>query len=526
MHWRDVGDTTEAVVRAELARRASPLLPESTAIWRAMSGSGFGRLVLAILANEQQYGVDTSVIPAALRNPMSLKREDGSGRWAEYASYTDGVRDGVRRLRATTGPYAATTTLDDLARVYAPASDGNDPGEVARFWERYILRYRGLEGPAGLDWTPVPYPPMVDLVVPKPYEGAGFDRVRPRRERIVGVCDHITAGEGSVEFYAAFFGTGGERATDALVDTVIGRDGRIGVLNDWRDPARGGTRAGWANGGSNGLEGRGVAFVQALGPAAINERLVSKEHVAREGQPPTDAQMAASIALDVAILHERRVPWYEYPFSSALGGLAVDYDHADFATKPCPGEPWRSTYGPIKEREVRAGLARAQTGQPDPSPPDPIPSDPGQSVPMPPSPLGQVGADAVAWDETVLAALFGTLTRHLPGGATRLYPFDPTGPISTAWLARCRRELLFPEADAWWTVGATHLVRFANGWLLATPVLNDRAAWRWIEEAPVAGPLAEGGPAASAGSSMGAPQGEAGWPIPAAWTTQEGGATP
>ena len=69
-----------------------------TAIWQAMSGTGFGRLVLAILANEQQYGVDTSIIPAALHNPMSLKRTDGSGRWATFASYADGVREGVRRL--------------------------------------------------------------------------------------------------------------------------------------------------------------------------------------------------------------------------------------------------------------------------------------------------------------------------------------------------------------------------------------------------------------------------------------------
>jgi hypothetical protein len=55
---------------------------------------------------------------------------------------------------------------------------------------------------------------------------------------------------------------------------------------------------------------------------------------------------------------------------------------------------------------------------------------------------------------------------------------------------------LFPEADAWWTVGSTHLVRFANGWLLATPVLNDRAGWRWIEDAPVAALLPGADPAA------------------------------
>jgi hypothetical protein len=475
MRWRTVGDTTEQVVRAEFGRRDSPLLAEATAIWRAMAGTGFGRLVLAILANEQQYGVDTSVIPAALHNPMSLKRSDGSGRWAEFPTYAAGVREGVRRLRDPEGPYAATETLVELAQVYAPAGDGNDPAAVARFWERYIQRYRGLEEAGALDWTPAPYPPMVDLVVSKPYDGAGFDRVRFRGDRIIGVCDHITDGDASIEFYAAFFGSGGERATDALVDTVIGRDGRIGLLNDWRDPERGGTRAGWANGGSNGLEGRGVAFVRALGTAAINERLVSKEHVAREGQPITDAQLAASIALDVAILQERRVPWHEYPFSSALGGIAVDYDHADFATKRCPAEPWRSTYGPIKEREVRAGLARAQTGRVDPDPPVPD----GDSEPV------TNGRQPPILSDVALAALFGTLVRHLPDGSTRPYPFDPAGPISTAWLARCRRELLFPEADAWWSVGPAHFVRFANGWVLQTPALGDRAGWRWIEAGDV-----------------------------------------
>jgi hypothetical protein len=462
MLWRTVGDTTEAVVRAEFARRSSPLLPEADAIWRAMAGSGFGRLVLAILANEQQYGVDTSIIPAALHNPMSLKHRNGSGRWAEFATYTDGVREGVRRLRDPAGPYATTTTLIELAQVYAPAWDGNDPAAVARFWERYIQRYRGMEEAGSLDWTPVPYPAMVDLVVPKPYEGAGFDRVPFRGERIIGVCDHITAGEGSIEFYAGFFGSGGERATDALVDTVIGRDGRIGLLNDWRDRQQGGTRAGWANGGSNGLEGRGVAFVRALGTAAINERLVSKEHVAREGQPITDAQLAASIALDVAILQERRVPWHEYPFCAAFGGIAVDYDHADFATKRCPAEPWLSTYGPIKEREVKAALAQAQTGRQDPVPPD-EPAVPGLR-------------------DEVLAALFGTLERRLPDGSTHLYPYDPTGPISTAWLERCRRELVFPDADSWWSLDARHFVRFRNGWLLHAPALTDRVGWRWLAE--------------------------------------------
>jgi len=470
--WRRIGDTTAAVVAAELRRRESPLLAELAAVEAAINGRGIGRLVLAILAKEQQYGVDTGVIPAPFRNPMSLKAGDGSGRWARFGSYAEGIAAGVARLLDPAGPYAATRTLPELFAVYAPASDGNDPGEYARFVERYVARYRALERPGAVRWDPVPYPPMVDLVVPKPWEGAGFDRCPFRGDRIVGVCDHITAGEGSIEFYGAFFATGGERAADALVDTVIGRDGRIGLLNDWRDPRRGGTRAGWANGGSDGLEGRGIAFVRRLGTAAINERLVSKEHVAREGQAITDAQLAASIALDVAVLQAARVPWHEYPFASALGGIAVDYDHADFARKRCPGEPWLGTYGPVKEREVRTGLAKAQTGSTNPGPPPARP------------PLVEERLNLAD-----LGLLFGTLARQGADGRVREYPFDPAGPISNAWLARARQEGVFPAAERWFERGGKQFVTFGNGWVLFAPRLDDKIHWRWVD----AGDLARGG---------------------------------
>ena len=116
---------------------------------------------------------------------------------------------------------------------------------------------------------------------------------------------------------------------------------------------------------------------------------------------------------------------------------------------------------------MRAGLARAQTGRPDLDPPPPPDERPEPGSPR--------------LSDEALAALFGTLVRYLPDGSTRQYPFDPTGPISTAWLARARRELLFPEADTWWTVGPAHFVRFTNGWVLHTPVLGDRAGWRWLE---------------------------------------------
>lgn len=134
---------------------------------------------------------------------MSLKARDGSG-WERFPSYAAGVAAGVARLLDPAGPYAATRTLEELFAVYAPASDGNDPAAYARFAAEYVGWYRVLEGEArngtaagGIDWSPLPYPAMVDLVVAKPGKGAGFDRCAPRGPRIVGFCDHITAGEGS-----------------------------------------------------------------------------------------------------------------------------------------------------------------------------------------------------------------------------------------------------------------------------------------------------------------------------------------
>jgi len=309
---------------------------------------------------------------------------------------------------------------------------------------------------------PVPFPPLVDLVVAKPTSGdAGFDRCEPRGPRIVGVCDHITAGEMSIEGYAAFFGIDGERGRDALVDTVIGRDGRIGLLNDWRDPKRGGTRAGWANGGSNGLEGPGVEFVARLGATAINQRLVSKEHVARSGQRLTDAQIAASIALDTAVLDAAGVRWHEYPRRNDLG-IAVRYGHKHFATKGCPEDVFMGIV-PVLDREVLAILTRYQTGSTNPDRPAPAP------VPVPPKSPG--------WPER----LFGALMRTMPDGTRRMYPYDPKGPISVAWLARCRKEGLWPTAGEWYTVGTKHFISFSNGWVLYSPRIDDYVNWRWVD---------------------------------------------
>jgi hypothetical protein len=234
--------------------------------------------------------------------------------------------------------------------------------------------------PDEINWTPLPRPAMRRAIVTKAQVGDGFSRTTSRWPRTIGCCNHITDGDPAgdeIEFYRAFFSIGGERARDALVDTVIARTGEIGLLNDWEDDAWGGTRAGWANGGTDGLTAIGSAIVAKYPGNQINEVLVSKEHVARSGQSLTDSQMASSIALSSYVAQRAQVRWDSYPRNSA--GLHVDPLHTDFAAKACPAEPFISTYYPVLLREVKAVLTKHQTGSTNPNPPpdpEPVPGVP------------------------------------------------------------------------------------------------------------------------------------------------------
>src|SRR5690242_16207124 len=172
-------------------------------------------------------------------------------------------------------------------------------------------------------------PPINKMICDKPYDGAGYNSCPPRV--IVGVCDHITAGGGSIEFYHDFFNTGGERQYDALVDFVVGKDGRIAMLNDpW------GTRMPWANGGSDGLEGDGPAFVKRFGVYGINFNLASVEHVGDGTTPWPQVQWDASVALDAWLFDRSGMRWDSFPVHQDYG-VVTHLLHFEFATKPCPG---------------------------------------------------------------------------------------------------------------------------------------------------------------------------------------------
>lgn len=314
-------------------------------------------------------------------------------------------------------------------------------------------------------WRPMAYPRMRDAIVDKAYDGAGFNRVAFRGDRIVGICDHITDGDpdgDAIDWYRRFFSIGGERAGDALTDTVIARDGEIGLLNDWRDPRRGGTRAGWANGTTEGLEGEGVTFFRTY--PAINDVLVSIEHVARAGQAITDAQMQSSIALSAAIAQAVKCPYNTYPYHPGKHGVNIEMMHYLFALKACPTEPFISTYYPAKVREVRRVLTQHQTGSSNP--------------PGPPVPPADDLKYPFGFTREAIDYFWGTL--DTPKGPAK---FDPKGPLSLLWLHRCEIEGRFPEAEAWKVFGGRDVVQWEGGWTaIREPSKNGNASWTWLDK--------------------------------------------
>jgi hypothetical protein len=308
----------------------------------------------------------------------------------------------------------------------------------------------------------VPKPPILEMICDKPYDGAGFTRVSPRV--IVGTCEHITAGGGSIEFYQKFFSTGGERALDALVDFVVGTDGRIGMLNDpW------GTRMPWANGGSDGLEGDGPAFVATFGVYGINANLASIEHVGDGTTPWPDVQWKSSVALTAWLFDQAKVAWDSYPVNQNYG-VVTHMLHFEFATKPCPGPYLRDNIDRY-QADVRAILKQHQAVDA----PAPVPTpEPPKPEPVSIYPKGMTEKKAIQY--------FGKMRDHT-ATPVKERGFNAKGAISLAWLERGAKEKAYPEARDRYRVEHTpgdvvlELVTFGNGWLLLRR--GDRGGWEW-----------------------------------------------
>lgn len=341
----------------------------------------------------------------------------------------------------------------------------------------------------------VPHPPFLDRLIPDRQNGAWND-LGPRRP--VGVCQHSMVG--TLWGTDRWFRRGA--ASTGLTDYGIGNsmDGPEwdGAILRWNDPegraatihlkddayvpagapgsvayAVSANRAGWANGGSDGLEGDGPLFVRTLGVAAINRDLVSIER--SDGgvttTPMSAKQFESICALSAHWFDRAKVPWDAFPLNPAHG-IVTHLLHLEFATKTCPHPPVTSRIDEIQAR-IRQILKVGQTATEQPAPLPP-------GIP--------IALDHDRWpagyELATLRERFGRLTRH---GDGRTFGFDPNGVVSNAWVARGvadgRTAAQLPPALDWWAFAGREgqtfeLVTFAERWTLFRP---DRSvAWRWI----------------------------------------------
>lgn len=308
----------------------------------------------------------------------------------------------------------------------------------------------------------VKHPAYERKIVDKPWEGAGFDRVAPRK--ILGVCDHQWWGYGDKYSLVRLFGSGGERQGDALTDYSITFEGELVMLND---PI--GTRSPWANGPTNDLDGDGALFVRKIGIAQANARLVSLESEGK-GEAMTEAMLDVASSLHAYWFDQAKVPYTEYPNNPNVG-CVTHLQHWEFGPKECPFGGIRGQTSEFQDR-IRGKLKAAQTG--------------GAPAPVPPVNPPEPNHDWLPDNLTVpvVESLFGSGVRHNIDGSTTPVAFDAKGVISNAWLHRGAKEGVYPAFDDWWVVPGSEgrqrsIVSFINGWVLLGSD-DTRVSWKWL----------------------------------------------
>ena len=285
----------------------------------------------------------------------------------------------------------------------------------------------------------VPHPPFVDRLIPSSQTSAWND-LGPRVP--FGTCQHSMVGYlwSTDKWFRDDPSTG--RVATGLTDYGVGgsKDGPEwdGVILRWNDPR--GRRAGWANGGSDGLEGDGLPFVRTLGINAINRNLVSIER--SDGgdinTPLSPKQFESLCQLHAYWFDQIKVPYTDFPHNVHIAGNIITYlEHWEFATKACPFPPVRTKVTAMQTR-IREIMKQYQ-GEAAPVPtPEPKPEPTPEPTPTPPVedqwPNG--------WTTEELDKHFGELIRiDMRKGfdqmITRETGFNAKGVISNAWVQRC-----------------------------------------------------------------------------------------
>lgn len=354
----------------------------------------------------------------------------------------------------------------------------------------------------GIVFGRVKHPPFIDRLIPDNENGAWDDLGEPN---IVGVCGHSMIG--SLWGTDRWFRRGPNTSTESNGLTHYGIGGSTdgpewdGVIIRWNDPRgkshdvdysdsngrrhRGRVsprRAGWANGGSDGLEGDGPNFVRRLGISAINRDLVSIER--SDGgvlsTPMSPKQFESICALSAYWFDQAHIPWHEFPLDSALG-IVTHLLHFEFATKACPFEPVISRINEIQNR-IRAILKAGQVQVITP------PEIPPVKPPTPSHDWPNGWTDATLkkrWHSPVKVALDGRLVTA---------KFSPTSDLVNAWVARgVEKDYTnvnqLPIPTTWFQERGPDrgqvmsTVTFngpgAHNWILFRQ--DDRASWRWID---------------------------------------------
>lgn len=409
------------------------------------------------------------------------KQDAASGRWlngeeaAKAQLYHLGLYVGVdyvpwspydpRRLDVIkAGYFGVAETIDDLTATWAEdAVESDDPltyaEKIAARGNTVFPDIQNQEMHMGdITFGRVPHPPFVDKLV---WANTAWNDLGPRR--IVGVCQHSMVGSlaGSYTWI-----NGGGGSASALWDYSVGgaTDGdNDGVI--WRHNDPHGRRAGWANGGSDGLEGDGPLFVRTLGINAINRDLVSIER--SDGgniQTPMSPRQFESICrLTAYWFDQAKVPWDRFPLNPAYE-IVTHFLHYEFATKACPFPPVMNRIDDIQAR-VRAILKAAQGGDGDVVPPEP------DHELLPPG---------IDW--AIVAERFGVGELLRVGKRPNHFRFHRGRAWAEAWLARALNGQTWPAALVWNQYqDAPEITRetiaFVNGWLLVR--LNSREGWRW-----------------------------------------------